>query len=85
MTTEYHHPLHAIPHDLVGRAIKDPNFRAEVIRRASARTELNQYLEEMGYAPIGEEAFDAIKRLDIDDVNDALSKVDRSGLEFLAS
>ena len=76
MTPESHHELRTIPHDLVGRAIKDMDFREQVLARKDNKDDLNQYLEEKGYAPIGDEAYDVISRLNLKDVNDALSGVD---------
>ena len=75
-TSGEQHPLHAIPHDLVGRAIKDVDFRTKVLGLKGDKAALNQYLEDSGYAPIGEEAFQAIKSLDLKQVNQALSAVD---------
>lgn len=84
MTTEGHHPLHTIPHDLVGRAIKDIDFRHGVLSRKDDMTALNEYLVEKGYAPIGQEAFDVIHELSEEKVDQVLADVTFSN-EILAS
>ena len=75
MTTEDHHPLHTVPHDLIGRAIKDIDFRHAVLDHKDDMTALNDYLVEQGYAPVGQEAFDAIHALSATEVDEVLEDV----------
>lgn len=72
--------LHHVPHDLVGRAIKDPAFRNVVLELRNDKTDLNNYLVSQGHAPIGDEAFEAIHDLDPEDVANALSAIDNQNL-----
>ncbi|HUP17331.1 MAG TPA: hypothetical protein VM848_14925 [Acidimicrobiia bacterium] len=78
------HPLHAIPHDLVGRAIKDPLFRNEILALKEDEDALNQFLVEKGYAPIGHAAYLVIHGLDKTDVDRVLGEVSENN-DFLAS
>lgn len=75
MTTEDHHPLHTVPHDLIGRAIKDIDFRHAVLDHKDDMTALNDFLVEQGYAPLGQEAFNAIHVLNATDVDEVLAGV----------
>ena len=70
-----HFPLHPIPHDLVGRAIKDSAFRHAVLTHKDTMEELNGYLVGEGYAPISEAAFSVIRDLDGGDVDEALESI----------
>lgn len=74
------HSLHHVPHDLVGRAIKEPAFRSVVLELRNDKTALNNYLVDEGHAPIGDEAFAAIQGLDPEQVSEALSTLDNLNL-----
>ena len=70
------HPLYYVPHDLVGRALKDPAFRGVVLGLKDDMDALNSYLVDEGHSPLGEEAYMAIRSLDADQVQEALSAFD---------
>lgn len=78
------HALHAIPHDLVGRAIKDPLFRNEILALKEDEEALNQFLVDKGYAPIGHAAYLVIHGLDKTEVDRVLVEVSENS-ENLAS
>jgi hypothetical protein len=67
------HPLYHVPHDLVGRAIKDPGFRSVVLGLKDDMEALNSYLVDEGHSPLGEEAYNEIHVLNPEAVEEALS------------
>ena len=70
------HPLYYVPHDLVGRALKDSAFRGVVLGLKDDIEALNNYLVDEGHAPLGREAYNAIHSLNADLVEEALSGFD---------
>ncbi|HUP17332.1 MAG TPA: hypothetical protein VM848_14930 [Acidimicrobiia bacterium] len=74
------HPLYHVPHDIVGRAIKDPGFRSIVLGLKDDREALNSYLVDEGHTPLGEEAYDAIAALNPDGVEAALAGFENKNL-----
>ena len=70
------HPLYYVPHDLVGRALKDSAFRGVVLGLKDDIEALNHYLVDEGHAPLGREAYDAIHSLNAEQVEEALSAFD---------
>lgn len=74
------HPLYHVPHDIVGRAIKDSGFRGVVLGLKDDKDALNSYLVDEGHSPLGDEAYNAIAGLDPSSVEHAIEGFDTKNL-----
>lgn len=74
------HPLYHVPHDIVGRAIKDPGFRSVVLGLKDDKDALNNYLVDEGHSPLGQEAYEAIEALSPAGVEAAIAGFDNKNL-----
>ena len=75
------HRLKPVPDKLVGRAVRDKAFRNEVLKLKDNKKDLDAYLKSEGFKELPPAAYDAIKKLDANDVNLVLSEIDEKGFE----
>jgi hypothetical protein len=84
MEEEGQHQLEKVPNAIIGRAIKDKEFRHKVLDNKNDMAALNSYLREQRLPVLNDAAYAIIKGLDRDKVDEALAGVDVEATEAFA-